>query len=50
MQIAGHNSNFGLREWKFKNGKMALCIDTSASRKLTGIHLPSMKIYQQEYL
>ena len=50
VQIAGHNSNFGLREWKFKNGKTALCIDASASRKLTGIHLPSMKIYQQEYL
>ena len=50
VQIAGHNSNFGLREWKFKNGKVALCIDTSASRILTGIHLPSMKIYQQEYL
>lgn len=50
VQIAGHNSNYGLRHWHFKNNKQAICIDTSASAVLTGIHLPSMKIYQQEYL
>lgn len=50
VQIAGHNSNFGLRYWNFPNKKQAICIDTSASAVLTGIHLPSMNIYQQKYL
>lgn len=50
VQIAGHNSQFGLKYWVLPNKKQAICIDTSASKKLTGIHLPTMKIYQQEYL
>lgn len=49
-QIAGHNSNFGLRYFSDEVGQFAICIDTSRSGVLTGIHLPSMKIYQQEYL
>lgn len=28
----------------------AICIDTSSAKILTGLHLPSMVIYQQEYL
>lgn len=46
LQIAGHNSQFGLRWFE----DFAVCIDTSRQKVLTGIHLPSMKIYQQPYL
>lgn len=28
----------------------AICLDTSSSRVLTGLHLPSMTLYQQEYI
>jgi hypothetical protein len=57
FQIAGHNSQFGLRRWDNGNvdiyaekEKHAICIDSSAKNILTGIHLPSMIIYQQEYI
>ena len=50
IQIAGHNSQFGLRYWNFPNNKQAICIDTSAKRILTGIHIPSMNIYQQKFI
>ncbi len=46
-QIAGHNSHFGLRY--FGNPWYGVCIDTSRSRTLTGIHLPSGKIYSVPY-
>ena len=46
LQICGHNSQFGLRWW----GDYAVCLDDSREKKLTGIHLPSRKIYQQDYL
>lgn len=48
LQICGHNSQFGLRWWG--NPAHSVCIDSSRNRVLTGIHLPSMTIYQQEYI
>lgn len=48
LQICGHNSQFGLRWWG--NPAYAVCIDTSRSKVLTGIHLPSGQIYEQEYI
>jgi len=51
VQICGHNSQFGLRYWNdIQSDKKAICIDSSRSGVLTGIHLPSMVIYQQEYI
>lgn len=50
VQICGHNSQMGMKYFSGPNGKQAICIDTSASEVLTGIHLPTMKIYQQEYI
>lgn len=50
IQICGHNSQFGLRHWNGPNGKKAICIDSSRSRVLTGIHLPTLTIYQQPYI
>ena len=50
MQIAGHNSHMGLKRFSDEQGEYAICIDTSRSQVLTGIHLPSMEIYQQEYI
>jgi len=50
FQIAGHNSQMGLKRFADDQGEFAICIDGSKSRKLIGIHYPSMKIYQQDYL
>jgi serine/threonine protein phosphatase 1 len=50
LQIAGHNSQTGLRFFEDDKGKYALCIDDSRKKKLTGIHLPSFEIYQQDYI
>lgn len=51
LQICGHNSHFGLRWFSDDNNQQyAVCIDSSASKVLTGISLPSRMIYQQEYL
>ena len=49
-QIAGHNSQMGLMDFSDKDGIYATCIDDSRNRKLTGIHIPSFKIYQVEYI
>jgi hypothetical protein len=48
MQLAGHNSQFGLREFSDRKGVFALCLDDSQHDRLTGLHLPSMEIYQVE--
>lgn len=50
MQISGHNSHYGLKTWAENNVPFAQCIDTSQSKILTGIHIPSMEIFQQEYI
>jgi serine/threonine protein phosphatase 1 len=51
LQIAGHNSHFGLRWFSDdSNQQYAVGIDTSASKILTGISLPSREIFQQPYL
>jgi hypothetical protein len=49
LQIAGHNSQWGLRRFSDEKGEYAICLDDSRKKKLTGIHLPSMQIYQQDY-
>ena len=51
MQIAGHNSQFGHRNFSDNdNVHFATCIDSSAQKVLTGINIPTMRIYQQEYI
>lgn len=50
MQIAGHNSHMGMRTFSDEKGPFATCIDTSRDKVLTGISLPSMTVYQQEYI
>jgi len=47
MQIAGHNSQFGFRRFKDSEGPFALCIDSCASGVLTGVHWPSMEVFQE---
>ena len=44
VQIFGHNSQL----WKY--GNHAICIDDCCSKRLTGIHWPSKKLYFQDYL
>lgn len=46
LQIAGHNSNFGLKWFD----DYAVGIDSSRQKVLSGIHLPSKIIYQVPYL
>jgi len=50
IQIAGHNSQFGFQEFDDDQGRFALCIDSSRDKVLTGVHWPSMNIYQLEYI
>lgn len=50
IQIFGHNSYRNTKYFADKQGNFAIGIDTSRSDILTGIHYPSMQIFQQEYL
>lgn len=50
MQIAGHNSQTGLRHFSDGRGEHSICLDASAQNVLTGIHLPSFTIYQQTFI
>lgn len=50
LQICGHNSQFGLERWADEQGEYAICLDDSAEKRLTGLHLPSMVVYQQDYI
>jgi len=49
-QICGHNSHWGLKRFNDKEGEYAICIDTSRQCVLTGLHWPTMEIFQQEYI
>lgn len=50
LQICGHNSQFGLREWSDDKGTYAICLDDSRQKVLTGLYLPTMEVFQQEYI
>lgn len=50
LQVCGHNSQFGLREWRDKDGLYAICLDDSRYKRLTGLYLETMTIYQQDYI
>lgn len=50
MQIAGHNSQMGLKRFSDSDGEFAICLDASAQKVMTGLHLPSFTIYQQTYV
>ena len=50
LQIAGHNSHFGLKWFGDLLGDYAVGIDSSRQKVLTGLHLPSRKTFQQEYI
>lgn len=50
IQIMGHNSHWGLRYFGEKEKPWAICLDASRSGVVTGMHWPSMKIYQEPYL
>jgi hypothetical protein len=49
LQIAGHNSQFSLKSFSDEQGDFAICVDDSRHDRLTGIHLPSLAIYQVDY-
>lgn len=49
MQIFGHNSFWGLREFRTLTQPYALCIDQSSSKILTGYLYPEKEILQVPY-
>lgn len=49
-QITGHNSHWKLMRFTDDlNEEFGICLDTS-DRKLVGMHWPSMKLYEQEFI
>jgi hypothetical protein len=50
VQIFGHNTVFDEYRWEETDELYAICIDDSGHKKLTGIHWPSQKIYQVDYI
>jgi len=50
LQIMGHNSHWSLKRFGVYNNPYAMCIDGSKDNMLTGLHVPTLTIYQQEYL
>lgn len=50
VQVFGHNSSRSVQEFKDSSGTYAYCIDTSRGKTLTGLHWPSMKIYEQPFI
>lgn len=51
VNIFGHNGDKEVKWYQDESGQpYAVCIDTSWAKILTGIHWPTMKIYQQEYI
>lgn len=50
LQVAGHNSHYGLKRFSEEEGEYAICLDTSRDKVLTGVNLTSGEIYQQEYI
>jgi len=49
-QVHGHNSYRKPQYFQDKQGTFAIGIDTSRENILTGLHYPSMQIYEQEFL
>ena len=50
LQINGHNAHWGYREVADEKGVFSICLDTCRQGKLTGIHLPSLVVYEQEFI
>lgn len=50
LQVMGHNSHWGLKRFGTYDNPWAMCIDGSRGNALTGLHVPTLTIYQQEYL
>lgn len=50
LQICGHNSQMGLKEFRDDEGLFAICLDDSRNEKLTGLHLPTLEVFQVDYL
>lgn len=50
LQVYGHNAHRDVFIHKDKAGIFGYCIDTSWDKKLTGIHWPSLELFEQEYI
>jgi hypothetical protein len=49
LQVMGHNSHWGLKRFGTYDNPWAMCIDGSRKDMLTGLHVPTLGIYQEEY-
>lgn len=51
LQVHGHNAYVtGLKWWRSEDGKSwAVCLDDSKKKVLTGMHWPSLELYQEPY-
>jgi len=49
FQVLGHNSPWGLTWFGPAGENWAVCLDDSRKDKLTAMHWPSLKIYQEDY-
>lgn len=47
LQVFGHNSHWGLKY--FGVPAHSICLDQSQSKILTGLHWPSMQIFEEKY-
>lgn len=50
VQVMGHNSHWGLKYFGDKEKPWAICLDDSRKGVVTGMHWPSMEIYQEPYI
>lgn len=50
LQLAGHNSQFGLTAFEDKQGTFAICLDDCRRKVLTAYNTNTRLIYQQEYI
>lgn len=49
VQIMGHNSSWGLKYFGPVNKPWAICIDQSRRGILTGIHYPTLEIFEEKF-
>lgn len=50
LQVYGHNSAKTVKWFGDDKGYYAVCLDTSADKVLTGMHWPSLELFEQDYI
>ena len=50
LQIHGHNASHQVEWFGRADNNFAVCLDTCRAKVLTGMHWPSMEIFQQDFI